>query len=282
MTRGVSLLLTLVCAAPLAAQHVRTLESSRLLADVLPVAVRLQLGTGTLNVGAADAHLLYRSIDRFGDLFAAPRSDWNAAQRTLTLTAGRRDDTHIAGGDDADDSRVHDWRVQLTRRAPLELSIEAKAATAMIDLTGLPLRRFSLSSGASQTTVRFDAANPELMSVMDANVGAGGMTIIGLGNSGASESRIESSIGDVTLDLGGRWLRDMQIVVSSTVGNVKITAPPTVGIELQSTGLLARESFDGTFVKTNGSWRSTNFGTAAVRIRIVVKSMLGKVELIQR
>ena len=282
--KTIALLLAAVAlTTPASAQHVRTLESARLLNDSSPVAVRLLLGTGTLSVGASDAPYLYRSISRFGDTFSAPTSAWNGAQRTLTLTAGQRGGGPATRNDDgSDDESVQDWRVQLTRRAPLELTIDATAADATLDLTGLPLRRFSLNTGAAAATVRFDAPNPESMSVFDASVGAGGLKLIGLGNAGASEARIAGDIGDLSLDLGGRWLRDMQVLVTSSIGDVRITAPPTIGIELQSPGLLARESFDGAFTKSNGVWRSANFATASVKVRIVVKSMLGKVELVQR
>lgn len=270
-------------ALPAYAQHVRTLESARLLRDLTPVSVRLMLGTGTLSVGASDPPYLYRSITRFGDSYSSPTTTWNAAQHTLTLTAGQKRGGAESRADDApDDESVQDWRVQLTRRAPLELTIDATAADATLDLTGLPLRRFALNTGAAAATVRFDAPNPESMSVFDANVGAGGLKLIGLGNAGASEARIEADIGDLSLDLGGRWQRDMQIVVSSAIGGVRITAPPTIGIELRSTGLLARESFDGAFSKSNGTWRSANFSTASVKVRIVVKTMLGKIVLVQR
>ena len=273
----------LLIATPLAAQHVRTLESSRLLRDSTPVSVRLMLGTGTLSVGASDAPYLYRSITRFGDSFSSPTSSWNASQHALTLSAGQKRSGPAPRSDDTpDDDAVQDWRVQLTRRAPLELMIDATAADATLDLTGLPLRRFVLNTGAAAATVRFDAPNPESMSVFDANVGAGGLKLIGLGNAGASEARIEGDLGDLSLDLGGRWVRDMQIVVTSAIGGVKITAPPTIGIELQSTGLLARESFDGVFTKSGGIWRSANFSSSAVKVRVVVRSMIGKIELVQR
>jgi hypothetical protein len=272
-----------VLALPVRAQHVRTLESSRLLQDATPVSVRLMLGTGTLSVGASDTPYLYRSITRFGDSYSAPTTSWNVAQHALTLTAGQKRGGPTVRSDDApDDESVQDWRVQLTRRAPLELTIDATAADATLDLTGLPLRRFALNTGAAAATVRFDAPNTESMSVFDAQVGAGGLKLIGLGNAGASEARIEGDIGDLSLDLGGRWQRDMQIVVSSAIGGVRITAPPTIGIELQSTGLLARTSFDGAFTKSGSVWRSANFTTSSVKVRIKVKSMLGKIELVQR
>ena len=260
------------------AQHVRTLESARLLRDLTPVAIRLQLGTGTLSVGASDAPYLYRSIARFDDAFSAPTSQWNAAQHTLTLSAGERHPGVIR----EDDEAAQDWRVQLTRRAPLELSIAATAANATLDLTGLPLRRFSLTTGAARAAVRFDAPNPESMSLFDATAGAGGLELIGIGNAGASEVRIAGDVGDIALDLGGRWQRDMTLTVTSAIGGISITAPPTIGIELQSTGLLSRETVSGGFTREDGRWRSTNFASASVKVRIVVKSMLGRVALVQR
>ena len=273
----------LAATVPLQAQHVRTLESARLLRDAAPVAVRVQFGTGTLNVAAADAPYLYRSITRFGDAFKAPMSAWNASQRTLTLVGGQRSSARPAGeADDDDDENVQDWRLQLTRRAPLELTIDAKAADATLDLTDLPLRRFSLNTGAAAATVRFDAPNAESMSLFDATVGAGGLKVIGLGHSGASEARIVGDVGDISLDLGGRWQRDMQVSIRSAVSTIRITAPPTVGVEMASAGALARVSAIGAITRDGNTWRSANFATAAVKVRIVVTSMLGKVELVQR
>jgi len=267
----------------LTAQHVRTLESARLLNDVGPVAVRLQLGTGTLSVGAGDAPFLYRSITRFGDSYTAPGSTWNATQRTLTLTAAQRaTGTRPRGGDEASGEVAPDWRVQLTRRAPVELTIDATAADATLDLTGIPLRRFALNSGASAATVRFDAPNPESMAVFDANVGAGGLKVIGVGNAAASEMRIVGDVGDIALDLGGRWQRDLRLAVTSLVGAINITAPPTIGIELESTGLLSRHDVDGAFRRTGNTWRSTNYEQSSVKVRLSVRSLLGKVTLVQR
>ncbi|MES3033359.1 MAG: hypothetical protein V4813_05115 [Gemmatimonadota bacterium] len=278
-----ALLLTLSTTASLGAQHVRTLESSRLLNDAGPVAVRLQLGTGTLSVGASDAPYLYRSITRFGDSYSAPTSTWNAAQRALTLTAGQRSAARPARrGEEQTDESAQDWRVQLTRRAPLELTIDATAADAALDLTGIPLRRFALSTGAAAATVRFDAPNTEAMSVFDASVGAGGLKLIGMGNADASEVRIAGDVGDIALDLGGRWQRDLSVVVTSVFGSISITAPPTIGIELQSTGLLSREAVDGSFRHDGDTWRSTNFDASSVKVRVLVRSLLGKVTLIQR
>ena len=276
------LLCTLAATVPLQAQHVRTLESARQLRDAAPVAVRVQFGTGTLNVAAADAPYLYRSITRFGDAFMAPTSAWNASQRTLTLVGGQRSSARPAGKADDDDENVQDWRLQLTRRAPLELTIDAKAADATLDLTDLPLRRFSLNTGAAAATVRFDAPNAESMSLFDAAVGAGGLKVIGLGHSGASEARIVGDVGDISLDLGGRWQRDMQVSIRSAVGTIRITAPPTVGVEMASAGALARVNATGAITRDGNTWRSANFATAAVKVRIVVTSMLGKVELVQR
>jgi len=268
---------------PLAAQHVRTLESARLLNDAGSVTVRLQLGTGTLSVGASDAPYLYRSITRFGDSYAAPSSSWNATQRTLTLAAGQRITGNMPRRDDDENDEVaQDWRVQLTRRAPVELTIDATAADATLDLTGIPLRRFALNSGAAAATVRFDAPNPEAMTVFDANVGAGGLKLIGIGNAAASEMRIVGKVGDIVLDLGGRWQRDLRVSVSSIVGGISITAPSTLGIELESSGVLSRDKVEGSFSRVGDIWRSRNYEQSSVKVRLSVRSLLGKVTLIQR
>jgi hypothetical protein len=272
-----------LASSPVAAQHVRALESARLLNDAGPVAVRLQLGTGTLSVGASDAPYLYRSITRFGDSYAAPSSSWNATQRTLTLTAGQRITGNMPRRDDDENDEVaQDWRVQLTRRAPIELTIDAAAADATLDLTGIPLRRFALNSGAAAATVRFDAPNPEAMTVFDANVGAGGLKLIGIGNAAASEMRIIGKVGDIALDLGGRWQRDLRVSVSSIVGGISITAPSSIGIELESTGLLSRDNVEGSFSRAGNTWRSTNYERSSVKVRLSVRSLLGTVTLIQR
>jgi predicted membrane protein len=120
------------------------------------------------------------------------------------------------------------------------------------------------------------------MSVFDAKVGAGGLKLIGIGNADASEMRIVGDVGDIALDLGGRWQRDLRVAVISVVGAISITAPPTIGVELESTGLLSRDDVDGTFTRRGDVWRSANYEQSAVKVRVSVRSLLGKVTLIQR
>jgi hypothetical protein len=277
-----AILAVVASARAASAQHVRTLESSRQLRDSAPVTVRLQLGTGTLNVAGSDAPLLYRSISRFGDAYTAPRSSWSATQRSLLLEAGQRTGAPSSSDENTSDATTQDWRVQLTRKAPLDLTITASAADATLDLSGIPLRRFSLNTGAAAATVRFDALNPEMMSLFDARIGAGGLTLIGLGNAGASDARIDGEIGDISLDLGGRWQRDLQLAVSTPLGSVKLVAPPNIGLEVQVTGLLKRATVTGQFTREGNVWRSRNFNETNVKVRVLVKSLMGKIEVVQR
>jgi predicted membrane protein len=94
--------------------------------------------------------------------------------------------------------------------------------------------------------------------------------------------RIVGKVGDIALDLGGRWQRDLRVSVSSIVGGISITAPSTIGIELESSGVLSRDNVEGSFSHAGDIWRSTGFDTAEVKVRIAVRSLLGKVTLIQR
>ena len=67
-------------------------------------------------------------------------------------------DGEAASPGDLDRTRGLAWRLLFSHRTPLDLSVRMGAAEAVLDLTGIPLRRLTLVCGVAQTTLR--AARP--------------------------------------------------------------------------------------------------------------------------
>ena len=190
--------------------------------------VNVSYGIGTLNVAAADAPWLYNV--RLGYTAPAKGTEmhFDTASRTLEIGSNSRSKTVTMGKHDSKDSDLH---VALARGVPLDLSVEFGAGDANLLLGGLSVRDLTVSTGASDATVRFDAPNPIPMERMKLEIGAAGLKAIGRGNAHAKAINVEAGVGDVELDFGGHWTSDIDLDITAALGAVHIHVPHGVIVE---------------------------------------------------
>src|SRR5690606_6572605 len=112
--------------------------------------------------------------------------------------------------------------VALGPDAPLAIDLEFGAAQADIELGGLRIRRAEISTGASETTLRFSQPNPERLSVLDIEVGAAALRAEGLGNANVEQLTVDGGLGDVVLDFSGEWRGDMTADIDMGIGSLTL------------------------------------------------------------
>ena len=125
------------------------------------------------------------------------------------------------------------WTVGLTAEVPLDLTIDAGANRARLDLRELRIRRLQLKTGASDTTVvlpqaagvtdvRAEAGAATLTFVVPAGVAARIRSKVGLGSSQVDESRFpRMGDGFQSLDYATAANR-VDLDISGGVGSVRV------------------------------------------------------------
>ncbi|MFL5579135.1 MAG: hypothetical protein ACJ8AO_02095 [Gemmatimonadaceae bacterium] len=269
--------LALGTGGPLAAQEWRTLDVSRQLRDTTPLHVRVSYGSGKAALRAVDSPALYQMQLKYDARRAEPVHVYDAEGRSLRLGVTQQS-MRFSGNRDMDGAEM---RLDLTRSVPLDLSLELGAVEADLDLSGLRLEALKLETGASETRLRFDAPNTSRMRALDLQVGAASFRGSRLANANADEVRVRGTVGEVELDFGGQWTRDVELHVEVTLGSVTVHVPADVGVRLELDRFLSSFEHDG-MTKRGGAWVSDNWETARYHLRIKSRSALGSFELDHR
>lgn len=271
--RVVALALAIVPTVAGAQSSWRTFDVSRQLLDSSPLLVRLEYEAGALAVHAASSPLLYAARLRYDAAKTQPVYGYTPATRTLRLGLQKR-----ADGISVDDEEAGELRLDLTRRAPLDLELRLGAVEAELDFTGLRIDHLKVESGASDATVRFDTRNPERMRQLSLQVGAARLKAVRLANANADNVRVQAGVGSVDLDFGGEWTQDVELTLEMALGGATLRIPRDVGVQLETTRLLASIDRHG-LVRRGDAWVSENWDTAPHKLRIRGRMTVGKLRL---
>lgn len=263
----------LAASGPAEGQTWRTITSARQVWDREPMDVQIQFGLGELNVRPAAEPMLYQMELRYDEERVTPVSEYQADRRRLRLGVEGRDGArrlkHREG------SRA---TIELTRTVPLDLDLDFGAGEADLDLGGIALRKLDLSTGASETRVRFGAANPVEAEWIRIHAGAAELEVVGLGNARAERFSFEGGVGSTVLDFSGRWDRNTTATVEMGVGSLTLRFPRDLGIRLNKDSFLTSFDSEG-LIKRGSSFYSPNWDSAAHRLTVDVDAAFGSIKV---
>jgi len=268
---------TILLAAPLSAQQMRTYEYARPAGGERRLNVVIEFAAGRLLLQPATRGRLYGfSLDYDADRFRPiGRYDAEAGEVHLGVEGIG------SGGIRIDRRRALPQQavIELSNDVDLTLDASIGAAESTLDLGGLRLSALELKTGASRTTVTFD--RPATGSCRTASVtsGAGEITVNAVGNSGCRSWRFDGGVGEVNLDLTGAWPADARMSLNMALGGVTLTAPSDLGLRVRMSGFLAGFDAKG-FSKEGKTYTSSNYASAKRHIEVEVSSALGGVSVV--
>jgi hypothetical protein len=126
---------------------------------------------------------------------------------------------------------VNRWDIQLGN-APMNLSLQAGAYDARIDLSGIPIQRLDIQDGVSDTKVRFDSLNPETMTSLTYTTGASDVTLVGLSNANFAEMTFAGKLGTYNFDFTGSLQQDATVHIKAPFSTIRILVPQGMSAEL--------------------------------------------------
>lgn len=262
----------ILTAAPAGAQTWRTFSSERQVWSDDPVRIDIQYGAGTLRVEPADSPTLYRMELRYDEQAHRPlvSYDENANRLRLGVESHQNIRRNAREGSRA--------TIALTREVPLDLDLEFGAGEADIRLGGVSLRRVEISTGASQTTVRFDRPNPIAADEVTIEAGAADLRVLGLGNTRARRIQFKGGVGATVLDFGGAWGGNASVSVEMGIGSITLRLPRDQGVRLNRSSFLTSFSAPG-LERRGDSYYSANWQTAQQQLTLDISAALGSIEI---
>jgi hypothetical protein len=235
--------------------------------------VDIQMGAGTLNL-AQGADGLVNGTIKYNVTQWQPQVDRSTTGK-VSINQG-----NVKGFEGIPTNQVvNDWQLKLNASVPLDLSINAGAYEAVLDLTGLHLHSLEIADGASKTSVTFSAPNPEKMDTFSYTTGASQVKLIGLANANFSSMSFSSGAGDYTLDFTGKLRQDTSVEINSGVSNMTIIIPNGMNVKVINQGAISNIDPQGTW-SVNGS--SYSISGEGYLLTLHVNMSLGNLKLVHQ
>lgn len=258
-----------LAAAPAGAQEWRTVTSARQLQGEQALDVRVEYGAGRLTVGPAADGLLYRMQLRYDERMVHPVSEYRDGVLRLGVESSRRNQRIRRGGTAA---------IGLVPTVPTALRLDFGAGEAEVELGGMAVRRLDVSTGASETRLRFSESNRVDAEAVAISAGAASVRATGLGNARAAAYRFDGGVGDVTLGFDGAWTRDATLDVEMGLGSLTLRFPRGLGVRIRKDSFLTSFSPSG-MVRRGDAWYSRDWDTAEHRLTVDIQAALGSIDV---
>ncbi len=257
-------------ARELAAQDWRTFKSFREYTGEDELQVEVKYLAGELRIGPAEDGTLYRASMRYDSELFQPDMRYRPGKLVVSVES--------EGGFEARREGAGSLDLALGREVPLVLDLGFGAGDGDVELGGLPIRRASISTGASSTEVRFSSPNPERATDLIIKGGAAELRVIGLGNANSDRIEVGGGVGEITLDFTGAWRRPADIDIDIGLAQLNLVLPNDLGVRIEKESLLA--SFDAArMVQRDGGFVSENWDKAAEHISIRLDAALASVNV---
>lgn len=275
--------LLVAAAAPLSAQSSEwyELSSRRQVDGVGSLEADVEYAVGRLEIGPADAGLLYEMDLRYDARRFEPARQWTMRDGTGRLALQLHSEETNLDFDEFEDVDSDDlgWlRMGLSTEIPTRLSLGVMAAEADIELGGVALERFVFRTGASESNVSFDVPNPVRMDRLELAAGAADFEATGLGNARFDRFEFVGAVGDVRLDFRGEWDGSSEGEIRMGLGALRLTFPRDLGVRIEKRGILASFNSAG-FEQVDDGYQTPNWDSADHRLTLSVRAGFGDIDV---
>jgi hypothetical protein len=179
------------------------------------------------------------------------------------------------------DFKTDEWNVQLTDAIPIALDASLGAGKADLDMTGLNINKFSLSTGASSTKIRFGEPNKGEIEQLKIEAGVSKLVAEGLCNANFKHMNFEGGVGSYYLNFDGELKREVDVKIDFGMGTITLDIPAKIGVRVNySDNWFSSFSFAPDISKEqDGLSVSSNYSTAEGKLNIYIDSGLGHVKI---
>jgi hypothetical protein len=178
----------------------------------------------------------------------------------------------------------NNWDLQFTDAIPVSFDIELGIGKGAFDLSGLRVKDFNLSAGASTVEISFVQPNTSSLDNMNIESGVGTFTGRKLGNANFRHLRFQGGLGACTLDFSGALRNEVDVDVEVGLGLLSIVIPQDIGAKIfYEKNWISRLDADNDFRYTaDNEYLSENYDSAPGKMNIRIQSGLGSVKVKRR
>jgi hypothetical protein len=176
------------------------------------------------------------------------------------------------------------WYLRFTDAVPISFDVELGVGRGDFNLTGLSVRDFNLSTGASDVSLAFDTPNPTTIENINIESGVSKFDGRNICNSNFKHFRFQGGVGAYTLDFGGWLNKEVDVDLEVGLGVLTIVLPANVGARIfYEKSWVSRLDVDRDFHSAGeNQYVSDNYDTATGKMNIRIDSGLGSIKVRRR
>lgn len=176
------------------------------------------------------------------------------------------------------------WFLRFTDAIPISFDIELGVGRGDFNLSGLDVKDFNLSTGASDVTLAFDQPNTGTIENLTIESGVSKFDARSLGNANFRHFRFQGGMGSYTLDFGGALKNEVDVDIEVGLGLVTIIIPEEIGARvIYENSWVSRLDCDRDFeADGDNQYISTNYHKSQGRMNINIDSGLGSIKVRRR
>jgi len=182
--------------------------------------------------------------------------------------------------EDLEDLESGKWYIRFTDAIPISFNVELGLGAGDFDCSGLMIKDFKMSTGASSVRLRFREPNKTALDYMKIETGVSKFVGEGLGYANIRRLDFSGGVGSYTLDFGGSMKENMDVKVEVGLGAVTLQIPREVGVRIQhEESWVSKIDVSRDMQRKQGFYISDNYSSAASRMNIKVESGFGHVRI---
>jgi hypothetical protein len=137
---------------------------------------------------------------------------------------------------------------------PYTLTLEGGASEDRFDLGGLPLTRLVMKQGAGKFTIDFSADNPQTMSRLELQGGAGAIEMRNVANANFAEMTVDGGAASYKFDFGGALQQDGHVRISAGMASIEISVPAGTAARITTSSTVGSVHAGAGFTKRDGAY----------------------------
>jgi hypothetical protein len=176
------------------------------------------------------------------------------------------------------------WYLRFTDAVPIRMDAEIACGKGEFDLTGLQIKNFKLSTGASSVTLRCDEPNRTVIEDLNIESGVGKLIATRLGNTNFRRLKFSGGVGSYDLDFSGEFRSEANVKIEVGLGAITVNIPDNIGAKVMcEESWISKIHLDPAFVEhEDNTYYTSNYSTAAGRLNVKVEAGLGSVRVQRR
>lgn len=199
----------------------------------------------------------------------------------LELGMGEGHDEHKTGSVDVSDFSGGKWYLRFSNAIPVSFDIELGVGKGDFDLSGLQVKDFTLSTGASEVSLAFEEKNKATIDNINIEAGVCKFTGRNLGNADFKRFQFAGGVGSSLLDFSGKLDREVDVDIEVGLGVLTIVVPQEVGARLfYEESWISKIDYTNDFQPTaDNEYVSDNYNRASGKMNIRIDSGIGSVKV---